>query len=32
MGVVDQFQKKYPGIKVEVLDNNDVMLIPRRLK
>ncbi|EMH4138569.1 DUF637 domain-containing protein [Serratia nevei] len=32
LGVVDQFQKKYPGIKVDVLDNNDVMLIPRRLK
>ncbi|WP_260514568.1 DUF637 domain-containing protein [Serratia fonticola] len=32
LGVVDQFQKKYPGIKVEVLDNNDVMLIPGRLK
>ncbi|CAI1549347.1 Hemolysin precursor [Serratia marcescens] len=32
LGVVEQFQKKYPGIKVEVLDNNDVMLIPGRLK
>jgi filamentous hemagglutinin len=32
LGVVDQFQKKYPGIKVEVLDNNNVMLIPGRLK
>lgn len=32
LGVVDQFQKKYPGIKVEILDNNDVMLIPGRLK
>ncbi|GKW17461.1 hypothetical protein PEC301937_34100 [Pectobacterium carotovorum subsp. carotovorum] len=30
LGVVDQFQKKYPNIKIEVLDNNDVMLIPRR--
>ncbi|CAI1015233.1 DUF637 domain-containing protein [Serratia entomophila] len=32
LGVVEQFQKKYPRIKVEVLDNNDVMLIPGRLK
>jgi filamentous hemagglutinin len=32
LGVVDQFQKKYTGIKVEVLDNNNVMLIPGRLK
>lgn len=32
LGVVDQFQKKYPGITVEVIDNNDVMLVPRRLK
>ena len=32
LGVVDQFQKKYPGIKVEVLDNNNVLLIPGRLK
>ncbi|WP_395303181.1 deaminase domain-containing protein [Pectobacterium polonicum] len=30
LGVVDQFQKKYPNIKIEILDNNDVMLIPRR--
>ncbi len=32
LGVVEQFQKKYPGIKVEVLDNNNILLIPRRLK
>ncbi|HEJ7892146.1 TPA: DUF637 domain-containing protein [Serratia liquefaciens] len=32
LGVVDQFQKKYPGIKIDVLDNNNVMLIPGRLK
>nr|WP_243458005.1 DUF637 domain-containing protein [Serratia proteamaculans] len=32
LGVVDQFQEKYPGIRVEVLDNNNVMLIPGRLK
>ncbi|MGI8466716.1 deaminase domain-containing protein [Pectobacterium punjabense] len=32
LGVVDLFQKKHPGITVEVIDNNDVMLVPRRLK
>lgn len=28
LGVVEQFQQKYPGIKVDVLDNNGVMLRP----
>lgn len=28
LGVVDQFQKKYPGIQVNVLDNNGVLLTP----
>ncbi|MGQ5835188.1 DUF637 domain-containing protein [Serratia sp. IR-2025] len=32
LGVVEQFQKKYPGVKVEVIDNNNILLIPRRLK
>ncbi|MEI7343084.1 DUF637 domain-containing protein [Pectobacterium brasiliense] len=26
LGVIEQFQKKYPGIKVDVLDNNGVRL------
>ncbi|ATM87407.1 MULTISPECIES: deaminase domain-containing protein [Yersinia] len=30
LGVVDQFQKKYPGIQVNVLDNNGVLLTPRK--
>ncbi|WP_411909732.1 deaminase domain-containing protein [Pectobacterium versatile] len=30
LGVIEQFQKKYPGIKVDVLDNNGVRLIPVR--
>ncbi|TKY80360.1 hypothetical protein EDI29_21530 [Pectobacterium polonicum] len=30
LGVIEQFQKKYPGIKVDVLDNNGVRLTPRR--
>lgn len=29
-GVVDQFQQKYPGIRVNVLDNNGVLLTPRK--
>ncbi|WP_226967898.1 MULTISPECIES: deaminase domain-containing protein [Yersinia] len=28
LGVVDQFQKKYPSIQVNVLDNNGVLLRP----
>ncbi|ATX62768.1 deaminase domain-containing protein [Yersinia hibernica] len=28
LGVVDQFQQKYPGIQVNVLDNNGVLLRP----
>lgn len=28
LGVVEQFQQKYPGIKVDILDNNGVMLRP----
>ncbi|CNB79066.1 Uncharacterised protein [Yersinia frederiksenii] len=30
LGVVDQFQQKYPGIQVNVLDNNGVLLTPRK--
>ncbi|UCZ81795.1 hypothetical protein LHL03_00375 [Pectobacterium carotovorum] len=30
LGVIEQFQKKYPGIKVDVLDNNGVRLTPGR--
>ncbi|WP_447874671.1 hemagglutinin repeat-containing protein [Serratia fonticola] len=30
LGVVDQFQKRYPGIQVNVLDNNGVLLTPRK--
>ena len=32
MSVVDQFKAKYPGIKVDVVDNNNVMLRPRNPK
>jgi hypothetical protein len=32
LGVVDQFQKKYPGIQVNVLDNNGMLLTPRNMK
>lgn len=28
LGVIEQFQHKYPGIKVDVLDNNGIMLRP----
>jgi filamentous hemagglutinin len=28
LGVVEQFQQKYPGIKVDVLDNNGIVLRP----
>ncbi|NIG76579.1 hypothetical protein F3J34_23720 [Klebsiella sp. Ap-873] len=30
LDVVDQFQKRYPGIQVNVLDNNGVLLTPRK--
>lgn len=30
LGVIEQFQKKYPGIKVDILDNNGVRLTPGR--
>ncbi|WP_409335194.1 deaminase domain-containing protein [Cedecea neteri] len=30
LGVVDQFQKRYPGIQVNVSDNNGVLLTPRK--
>uniref|UniRef100_UPI001F0C1EE1 deaminase domain-containing protein n=1 Tax=Serratia microhaemolytica TaxID=2675110 RepID=UPI001F0C1EE1 len=30
LGVVDQFQQKYPNIQVNVLDNNGVLLTPRK--
>ncbi len=30
LGVVDQFQKKYPGIQVNVLDNNGILLTSRK--
>jgi hypothetical protein len=30
LGVVEQFQQKYPGIQVNVLDNNGVVLTPRK--
>ncbi|UUE36466.1 DUF637 domain-containing protein [Pectobacterium aroidearum] len=32
LGVVDQFQKMYPNIRVEVLDNNGVVLKPGKKK
>lgn len=32
LGVVEQFQQKYPGIKVDVLDNNGIVLRPGRKK
>ncbi|HEJ9094210.1 TPA: hypothetical protein SML74_000684 [Serratia odorifera] len=32
MGVVKQFECRYPGVKVGVLDNNGVRLIPGRGK
>ncbi|MDX6916963.1 deaminase domain-containing protein [Pectobacterium carotovorum] len=32
LGVVDQFQKMYPNIKLELLDNNDVVLKPGKIK
>ncbi|WP_146043489.1 deaminase domain-containing protein [Pectobacterium odoriferum] len=28
LGVIEQFQKKYPNIEIHVLDNNDVILKP----
>ncbi|HGM7838009.1 TPA: DUF637 domain-containing protein [Serratia marcescens] len=28
LGVIEQFQNKYPGIKVDVLDNNGIVLRP----
>ncbi|QUY51139.1 hypothetical protein JK621_19960 [Serratia plymuthica] len=28
LGVIEQFQHKYPGIKVDVLDNNGIVLRP----
>ncbi|MDN0117883.1 deaminase domain-containing protein [Yersinia frederiksenii] len=28
LGVVEQFQQKYPGIKINVLDNNGILLRP----
>ncbi|POX23227.1 filamentous hemagglutinin [Serratia marcescens] len=32
LGVVKQFESRYPGVKIDVLDNNGVRLIPGRGK
>lgn len=32
LGVVKQFESRYPGVKVDILDNNGVRLIPGRGK